>query len=251
MPEYRLSYQLKIYESIGKCSIETTQKLLEVFKWTNRKIRNVLDESDAILHAKYQLIYTVGDQVSPDGDEQRWLITQAVLKRVPFHMNALYDKYGREKIELREDYMKDRPDVFTPCRILDDSGFIFDELKSALIEDFLGGRLDIEFTGITTDREEKLRKCLLQKMDQNVFHVIDEFEEKQQKQILILSGLLRCEVLKMALTKRWRVNYGVSENNKVKMAIPFKAKDVAAEMTEFGHTDVAVCLTQLSYYYKG
>lgn len=35
------------------------------------------------------------------------------------------------------------------------------------------------------------------------------------------------------------------------MAIPFKAKDVAAEMTEFGHPDVAICLTQLSYYYSG
>ncbi|CAF2626053.1 unnamed protein product [Rotaria sp. Silwood2] len=35
------------------------------------------------------------------------------------------------------------------------------------------------------------------------------------------------------------------------MAVPFRAKDVAADRTEFGHPDVALVLTQLSYYYSG
>ena len=35
------------------------------------------------------------------------------------------------------------------------------------------------------------------------------------------------------------------------MAVPFRAKDIAAEYTEFGHPDVALILTQLSYYYSG
>ncbi|CAF5157470.1 unnamed protein product, partial [Rotaria sp. Silwood1] len=35
------------------------------------------------------------------------------------------------------------------------------------------------------------------------------------------------------------------------MAVPFRAKDVAAENTEFGHPDVAIVLTQIAYYYKG
>jgi hypothetical protein len=35
------------------------------------------------------------------------------------------------------------------------------------------------------------------------------------------------------------------------MAVPFRAKDVAADRTEFGHPDVAIVLTQLSYYYSG
>ena len=34
------------------------------------------------------------------------------------------------------------------------------------------------------------------------------------------------------------------------MAVPFRAKDVAADRTEFGHPDVALVLTQLSYYYS-
>ncbi len=35
------------------------------------------------------------------------------------------------------------------------------------------------------------------------------------------------------------------------MAVPFRAKDVAAEKTEFGHPDLAIILTHLSYYYSG
>jgi len=35
------------------------------------------------------------------------------------------------------------------------------------------------------------------------------------------------------------------------MAVPFRAKDVATDRTEFGHPDVAILLSQLSYYYSG
>lgn len=229
----------------------TTQELLRLYKWTNEHIRNILDESDAILHPKYQLIYTIGGKFAPDGGAQRWLITQAVLKRVPFHMIALYRQHGPTKIELYDGYMENRSDVFTPCRILDDDSLIFDGLKCKLVDDFLDGRLAIDFTGITAAKKKKLKTFFLDQSDQNAFQIINEFLPEQRDKILILSGLIRCEVLKMALTRRWRVNYGVNESSEYKMAIPFKAKDVAAEMTEFGHTDIAICLTQFSYYYKG
>jgi hypothetical protein len=35
------------------------------------------------------------------------------------------------------------------------------------------------------------------------------------------------------------------------MAVPYRAKDVAADKTEFGHPDVALMLTTLHYYHKG
>ena len=57
----------------------------------------------------------------------------------------------------------------------------------------------------------------------------------------------------VALRKRYRVNYGINPNptfNRL-MAVPFRAKDVPTERTEFGHPDVALVLTQLSYYYSG
>lgn len=185
------------------------------------------------------------------------MVTQAVLKRVPGHMRRLYGKHGSDKIEFAEKYVKNeidmssRSDVFTPCRILDET--IFEELKSALIDDFLERRLDIDFSNVSASKMEKLKHILTEKaIDRDTFlRIKDKLTEHDLNTILILSGLVRFEVLKLALIKRWRVHYGVNDKGRRKMAIPFRAKDVAAEMTEFGHPDVAVCFTQLHYFYEG
>lgn len=258
LPEYRLSFQLKIYESISlqlkdgeNGNFTTATNLLNMFKWTNENVRSILDESDAILHAKYQLIYTVGNQMQPDGSSQRWLVPQALLKRIPIHMKRLYAEFGQEKVEFANTFNdSDRTDVFTPCRILDEN--VYEKLKEALIDDLLAGRVDIDFPVIDDTKKPHLREILSKKSIQsNRFRTIEAFSEEKQNIIFILSGLLRFEVLKLTLTKRWRVNYGVDVKGQRKMAIPFKAKDVAAELTEFGHPDVAVCFTQMSYYYSG
>lgn len=253
--------QLKIYESIQKDNIEAAQSFLHLHKWINANVRNILDESDAILQANYQLIYTVGNRMPPDGDEQRWTVTQALLKRVPYHMNKLYQKFGKEKVEFDDKYVqnghvfgaplvKDRSDVFTPCRILDES--IFDHLKDALVNDFLTNKLDIAFQVTIGSTKEKLKDVLSKKLlIESSFSVIGQFSLSERNTIRILSGLLRFEVLKLVLTKRWRVNYGVDSKNRRNMAIPFKAKDIPATDAEFGHPDVAICFTQLSYYYYG
>lgn len=220
-----------------------------------------MDESDAILHAKYQLIYTLGQQSSPDGGTHRWTIIQAVLKRVPDHMNVkrLHDDLGEEKIEFDKNYVENghvygsphvnyRSDVFTPCRILDATAY--DVLKSYLIEDFLDGKIAITFPEMLPSIKECLRHLLSEKcIDKaQMDEILSNFTVGERNIIMILSGLLRFEVLKLILLRRWRVNYGVKENGMRSMAIPFKAKDVAADMTEFGHLDVALCFTHLSYY---
>lgn len=239
-------------------------------KWIEENVRNILDESDAILHPKYQLIYTLGKQLGLDGGENRWLIIQAVLKRIPCHMKNLHSEFGSEKIEFDERYVEKghvygapmvdyRTDVFTPCRILDEE--VYKKLKSLLIEDFLDGSIVIAFQEMKPSTKDDLRFLLNEKsIDKNTFdRIMVNFSPKERNVIMILSGLLRFEVLKLILMKRWRVNYGVNEKGQRKtlreggrkMAIPFKAKDVAAEMTEFGHPDVAICFTQLCYYYSG
>lgn len=231
-------------------------------KWINSNVRSILDESDAILQAKYQLIYTVGDQLPLDGGAARWVVIQALLKRIPHQMKRLYEQYGDDKIEFEENYLQNkcifggdaidfRSDVFTPCRILDAS--IYDELKQALIDDFLNGEINVIFSEIVATAKNEIIRLLRDKtVNKQTFDaIIKEFPIEKQHILLILGGLLRFEVLRLVLTKRWRINYGVNKKGTRKMAIPFKAKDVAAEMTEFGHPDVALCFTQLSYYYSG
>lgn len=233
MPEYRLSLQLKTYEFIEKGDAEMTKQFLNVHKWINANVRNILDESDAILHPNYQLIYTMGKQLSPDGKSQRWSVTQAVFKRIPHHMESLYKLHGKKKIEFDDSYMANeqhRAIKFPNCRILDES--IFEHLRAALIDDFLNARLNIDFVGIDEWAKPWLTKLLSEKeVDPDTFQKINNFSPAEQNTILILSGLLRLEVLKLALMKRWRVNFGVDPNGKRRMAIPFRAKDVAAELT--------------------
>lgn len=245
-----------------KNGIEAAREFLSAHKWINANVRSILDESDAILHAKYQLIYTVGGQLPIDGGSRRWVVTQALLKRVPYHMKRFYHEHGEESVEFNIDYVTNghvygapkvdyRDDIFTPCRILDQS--IYPSLKEALIEDFLDGRMNIMFPEVSALTKKNLRELMSKtEIDEETFEsTLENLSEADRITILILSGLLRFEVLKLVLTKRWRVNYGVNVNGTRKMAIPFKAKDVAAELTEFGHPDVAICLTILSYYYSG
>lgn len=168
-------------------------------------------------------------------------------------MKRLYDIYGEKHIEFNMKKGNYRNDVFTPCRILDEKMILL--LKNELIEDFLDGRTEIMFPDIATSAKNLLRILLSEKdIDkQQAFEtMLQTFDVMERNTVLILVGLLRFEVLKFILTKRWRVNYGIDEKSSTrKMAVPFKAKDVAVEMTEFGHPDVAICFTQLCYYYSG
>ncbi|KAG4065067.1 hypothetical protein HA402_007464 [Bradysia odoriphaga] len=262
LPEYRLSFQLKIYEAPNKSETEgAAESLLQTHKWLNQNVRNILDESDAILQPKYQLIYTLGEQLSLDGGAQRWTVIQALLKQLPVHLYKLWQHFGDEKMEFDSDYarhgkvtgnvtMAFRSDVFTPCRIFNDC--VYNRLKLKLIDDILDGVLNFSL-GLVHQTKQTLRLLLdegdVSAKDYN--DLLKDLSSAQQTTILILSGFLRFNVLQLVLSKRWRVNYGVNERGPRKMAIPFKAKDVAAEMTEFGHPDVAISLTQLSYYYSG
>lgn len=269
MPEYLLSFQLKMYESVQKGNPQAARSFLVVHKWMNENVRNVLDESDAILNPKYQLIYTIGNQRSLDGGSKRWTVAQAILKRVPHHMRKLYDQqqccddeHVEAKIEYDKDYLVNakiygeselnyRPDIFTPCRILDED--VFDELAKNLIDDFINADLDLTFPAMNATDQTMVRHFLSKKCSAELTDKVkSRFSSVNFETLLILSGLLSCGILKLILMRRWRVNYGVNKETGVrKMAIPFKAKDVPAEMTDFGHPDVAICFTQLSYYYSG
>lgn len=170
-------------------------------------------------------------------------------------MARLYSEHGQQKIEFDVKYLQDghkqRADIFTPCRLLDKD--MFEHLKSALIDDFIEGRINFAFPEMMASTKKNIHTLLSYKqINRDAFDVVlKSFSDQEQSSFMVLSGLLRFEVLRLVLTKRWRVNYGVNAKGLRKMAVPFKAKDVAAEMTEFGHPDVAICFTLLSYYYSG
>lgn len=262
LPEYILSFQLKLYDTIRQKDYALARGISSVLKMIHKDVRSILDESDELLQPKRQIIYPVGRQMDPDGGDLRWTVAQAVLKRVPGHMRSLWAEHGDTMVEFDESYIENsnifdastlsyRDDVFTPCRILDDTMFKY--LRSALIADLKG--MDIDFPkNLTPDTKNDLELLLTQKeLEIDPHSVINECcrNENEKNTVWILRGLLSFEVLKLVLTKRWRVNYGVDVNGRRKMAIPFGANDTPKENSEFGHPDVAVCYTMLSYYYSG
>lgn len=254
LPEYRLSLQLKLYEASRKAELEIASLLLQTHKWLNKNVRNILDESDAILNAKYQLIYTVGEQLPLDGGELRWVVIQNILKIIPANLKVLWNKYGNEKIEFDHHFdTEESSEKFCPCRILHSS--VYDELQANIASDFVEERTEVLFPKLKTSQKELVKAVLCNRNVASTTY--DEcmkiFEDYPvyQNVIFLLSGLLKFEVLHLVLRKRWRVNYGVNPNGNRKMAVPFVAKDVCAENTEFGHPDVAICFTYLSYYYSG
>ncbi|CAF1123773.1 unnamed protein product [Rotaria sp. Silwood1] len=87
----------------------------------------------------------------------------------------------------------------------------------------------------------------------SVEYLVHKFPRLDLQLFLIIRGLLSSEVLLVAFKNRYRVNYGVNSSSSFNrlMTVPFPAKDVVADRTEFGHPDVALVLTKISYYYLG
>ena len=239
-PEYILSFDLLTIDKCRRKEFEVSRSMLIVQRWLKRFARDVLDESDEILHVKYQLIYTIGSQQSLDGGPQRWKTIQSVLE--------LVKKYA-ENIALNytEDVSYEKPSRsshFPSFRLLSDQPFT--SLSKEIVNHWL--------TKYSYQQEERqLLFSFILQTDASIECLNNRFSPNNLQQFLILRGLLSSQVLFVALTKRYRVNFGVNPDPKCDrlMAVPFRAKDVAADNTEFGHPDIAIVLTQLFYYYDG
>ena len=69
---------------------------------------------------------------------------------------------------------------------------------------------------------------------------------------LTARGLFAGDILRSALHKRHRVEFGVDRTTwRCEMATPFRFKDAPSERTEFGHPDLAITLTLRAYAEDG
>ncbi|CAL8123849.1 unnamed protein product [Orchesella dallaii] len=247
LPEYRLSFRLMAYDRTLKANHELGVKFLSIENGLRKYARDIMDESDELLNVKYQLVYTVGSQVPVDGGKLRWITCQKLLKKVQTIAILFVEKAGSTSVECHKDCLEAHPEQFAYFRLLDSS--VEEEFKSMLADEILE-----EFK--LTDRQKQVVKKFLtqEKISVENFNVVPSLfknDSAQLDEIRILYGYLHRGILTLALSKRWRVEYGVDIHGHRRMAVPFRAKDFAAERTEFGHPDLAIVLTHLSYYYSG
>lgn len=225
--------------------------LLELQRWVQSCSRDILDEVDEVLHPRFQLAYTVGRQQRIAGYPDRWTITQQILRLVRKHVLSLSHDLP-DAIE----YELNASGSFPRIRILRASD-ARQRLISLIVDDVINGHLP-NFNLREIDRDRRLRTAVRafissKDVSQRTANTVEEYAKQSAlwDGILLLRGLLACNVLLFAVAeRRWRVDYGLAPKRTM-LAVPYRAKDVPAPRAEFGHPDITIVLTCLSYYYGG
>ncbi|KZP04851.1 hypothetical protein FIBSPDRAFT_843536 [Athelia psychrophila] len=125
-----------------------------------------------------------------------------------------------------------------------------------VMDDVMKGHLDNCAFGVLSAELRKVAERVITQKNIDMDHTVQELVTYCDtsgfwKGLLLLRGLFAHGILAYALKeRRWRVDYGLDLSRSL-LAVPYRAKDVPAVRAEFGHPDVAITLTCLSYLYGG
>ncbi|KAB5592331.1 kinase-(PK-like) protein [Ceratobasidium theobromae] len=254
-PEHILSFKLMGIDQLTSSSNPAVEpqsalKLREIQSWLINYSRDILDESDEILHVRYQLVYTVGEQKPLEDHPDRWTTTQQLLHVTSNHISRLklsYPKYLKHEIK--------SAGCFPDLRIMPDcESRIEQQLILGIAQDVIEGRLlNLNCNRLAPSiRDLALQFLTSKEFPQEKYQSLkDGCDTAMWKGLLLTRGLLAMGILAFALKNRhYRVDYGLDPSRSL-LAVPYRAKDIPSVRAEFGHPDVAVTLTCLSYYYKG
>jgi Protein of unknown function (DUF3638)/Protein of unknown function (DUF3645) len=256
VPEHRLSLENKALEACFKGHSEVGRRLLDIVHELATSARDFIDESDEIASPKYQLVYPLGTPQEMDGAQVRHILHAAALQSVSRHAKYLFDKYGDETVDVVElCKVQSSGHKYNSIRLLDGPKVqtAYGELCDLVLEDVLQGAVPI-LNGrrimLNSDGKSLWENCALGRAIQGDMDSLKS--ESLKVTALCLRGLLSHEILLLVLQKRFRVDYGSHPTRtNCQMAVPYRAKDVAAERMDFAHPDVCLGLTFATYYQRG
>lgn len=252
-PEHILSYKLMGIDMSLRPFVPDASAiastLVSTQGWLDRHSKDVLDESDEILHVKYQLVYAAGQQVSPEGHPDRWTTMQQVFRLLRIHASSIRDTHP-DGIEILH---RDFAGSFPIIRVLD--CIAGQALTDRVAVEILQGNLaNLTFGQLPSETQQALFSYIsrLNPATRDVTNVDSACcHGSLWKGVLLLRGILAHGILVHSLKdRRWRVDYGL-HSVRTMLAVPYRAKDVPSTNAEFGHPDVMIALTCLSYYYGG
>ncbi|KAG2136632.1 hypothetical protein DEU56DRAFT_980804 [Suillus clintonianus] len=248
-PDHILSFQLMAVDRQLYPETEAAEDILQTQLWLDNHTRDILDESDEILHVRYQLVYTVGLQRSLQGHPERWTTTQQVLGLVAKHTTRFMSEFPSHYSEVSSR----KHGVFPFVRILHPTAG--DALVQWIAHDVTSGALEnISFDQASLHVKQTVHQFIAtEKISNTCISLVEKWYRHTTvwPGLLVLRGLLACGILVHTLKeRRWRVDYGLAPKRTM-LAVPFRAKDMPSLRAEFGHPDIAVTLTCLSYYYGG
>ncbi|QSZ28812.1 hypothetical protein DSL72_003317 [Monilinia vaccinii-corymbosi] len=247
LPENILSFGLSSLQRLADGRIQEGNEMVKVQRWMDKNCRDVMDESDQILSLRTQLIYPSGTQKTVDGN--RWQTAQGLLHLVEGHLFYLQETFPHS-IEVIQRPGRGFPIVHFTRRDAEEA------LLNRIALDVLNGRTSILNMAVCTNRdhlaikkfitEERLSPSVLKQ----VRRVFPDNPGLQQN-LHLLRGLIVHRILLTALKKKWQVQYGLPAPPRDPIAVPYHAKGVPSDNAEWGHPDVAIVLTCLTYYYDG
>jgi Protein of unknown function (DUF3638) len=226
-PEHILSQKLMYIDILltsngNRGSLSIAEELGILQDWVSQRSRDVLDESDEILHVRYQLIYTAGKQMQVDDYPNRWTTIQQVFSSLQTQAEALHAKFPK-KFEMD---MTQRG--FPIIRILD--SVVSQEISALIIDDALeGGLPNLPMGVLPLSIRDAARRFMGQGEVSGEDHdlIFSHFRETTMlKGILLLRGLLMNGegILGYVLKeRRWRVDYGL-DPTRTSLAVPYRAK---------------------------
>ncbi|OHE94857.1 hypothetical protein CORC01_09875 [Colletotrichum orchidophilum] len=247
-PEHNLSFMLSGLQRMVDDKMPEAGPMVNIQSWLRTRCRDILDESDYTLAARTQLIYPSGSQMTVDGHPHRWQVAQNLLHLIDRHLHALTHDFPNsiEVIRrsgggfpllffLRTDVEEALIKLLTSDVLRGDAGILhlqnLDAVDRLAVRDFL--------------LNERPRDGTLQR----IRHLCPDRPSVKQT-IYLLRGVLVNRILMMTLKKRWNVQYGLHPLRDP-IAVPYHAKGVPSEQSEWGHPDVAILFTCLAFYYDG
>ncbi|EGR48358.1 uncharacterized protein TRIREDRAFT_62633 [Trichoderma reesei QM6a] len=246
--EHILSYRLSGLQRLADNKLAEAEKMVNFQTWLDAHCRDLLDESDFTLSPKTQLNYPSGEELPIDGHPFRWQVAQGLLAMVAEYMPQLEAGFpGSIEVVGRSSW-------FPSVQFLRSD--VEDELDRLIVEDTASGKVpflhmdkavhksaQIAIKRVLT--EERCDNDLLDKASQAFTQ-----PNNARTKLLVIRGLIVHKILILCLGKRWNVQYGLHPN-RPPVAVPFAAKGVPSELSEYGHPDVAILLTCLSFYSTG
>jgi hypothetical protein len=245
-PEQLLSLKLLGLDRSLNDQDSVGRHIIAIQSWIHQNTRDTIDESDEVFQTKQQVIYTVGSQRSLEAAPWRWELTEKLLGLLARYLS----QYKKDNLNSLMIEGSNGIGAFpSSLRFKNDS-------CAQIIQDF------IERSIINNDWSIKphlvqlsLNFVITDTFPTDTFQILErhlpETESQTLSTLLILRGMLQNKILYHVLKdKRYRVNYGLDLKRSF-LAVPYRAKDLPSPRSEFGHPDVTIILTCLSYYYRG
>ncbi|KAH7115923.1 hypothetical protein B0J11DRAFT_571692 [Dendryphion nanum] len=248
LPEHILSFRLSGLQRLCDGRIEEASTMVKIQANIDKCARDVLDECDVLLAIRTQLIYPSGSQMTMDGHPLRWQTIETVLRIIRSYLPLLIQQFPRS-IEVVERAVGGyqliyflRPDVE-------------DYLIKRLVFDICSGQTQVLPIAEYPNSQQKDIETFISNptVSTEVYkRVIAMFKDKihLMKVTYLLRGLFVHRILLSTLKKRWNVQYGLHPQRDP-IAVPYHSKGTPSPSAEWGHPDVAITLTCMSFYYDG